>query len=163
MHRILVTVVSLYWFQGFALRAADAAGLGGAWLPEVWSTATLASLAFALVAALFLWAAIASFGGPEEGTADVVAMATCAAIVTLAVVAPATGQGPGGNLSAELGVHVSALCATWLVARVADSSTESRSAEDRSTGQARRMAADAAHGSMLARLSGRPDTAGSEA
>lgn len=162
MPRILVSVVCAYWIAGFVLRAAEIAGFGRAQPPEAWSVATLASIGCMVAATLFLWVAIAGLNGADGTAADIGGVAASMGIVTLALVPGAAGT-PVGQLSPHLGVHIAALCCTYLVVKSAGGNNAAMPVEQ-GPRQARRMAIGAAHGSMLARLSGRGSgMAGSEA
>lgn len=163
MHRILVSVVCTYWIVGFAFRAAEIAGFGGTLPPDAWSVATLASIACMVAAALFCWLAIVDLDGVDDGAADIGGLAVSTGIVTLMLTAGLRGM-PFGQLSSELGVHIAALCVTYLVVRPTRGASVLSPDVDGSREQARRMAIGAAHGSMLSRFSRRgPHGAGSEA
>ena len=164
MPRVLLSVVCAYWVAGFVVQATDAAGLvNGHRFPEFLSAAAVAAFACTAVAALFLWTLMASLLGDEDDLGDLAAHAASAALVTLAVIVPIAGGLRPGQLSAEVAVHLSALCATWLVARMSGSAGRTAERMDPSTVRARRLASEAAHRSMLTRLSRRGQHSGEDA
>ncbi len=164
MQKILVTSLAVYWAVLFALGACGIAELSAAThAPDM--VATAMATAHALVALLFLWTGVAAWGARDDGADDVARLALGTAVLLLAAVgvheALATGTPTPGNASA---MQLAALAATYLVIRVEEAAREREAPPaDYSSAVARRMAAGAAHGSMLSRLSRRgPEIAESD-
>ena len=159
MRRILTISLSAHWTAVFAIMAAKAAmarapGAEGL----AWLVPPALAIGHGVIAALFLWTVVAAIGGRrEEGGAAAIARPAFAAatfVLTLGVVAAYAGIGPQSISLAA--VQLAALGATYLVVRMEDAEA-GRPVEqpDYSHAVARRMAAGAAHSSMLTRLSGR--------
>lgn len=164
MQKILVTSLAAYWTVVFALGACGIAGLSAAvHAPDM--VATAMATAHALVALLFLWTAFAAWGARDDGADDVARLALGMAVLLLAAVgiheALATDAPMPDPTSA---MQLAALAATYLVIRVEEAATEREPPPvDYSSAVARRLAAGAAHGSMLSRLSRRgPEIAESD-
>ena len=143
MRTILTTSLSVHWMAVFLLLALAAAPSGD----EPLAVAAALATGHALVAALFLWTAIAAWGG---GRCDEVAgLALGVAALVLAMAAALDGA-PGGAA-----MQLAALGVTWLVIRALAAAESEPPAVDWSGEVARRLALGAAHGSMLSRLSRR--------
>ncbi|TYR33779.1 hypothetical protein FY036_06945 [Mesorhizobium microcysteis] len=167
MHKILITSLSVYWTVVFALAASGAGTLSAAGLEQAGLGDATLAIANALVAALFLWTAIATWarvpGAPSGGYDDVARVAFTAASLVLSAAALVEGLG-GEQVSPMIGIKFAALAASYLVIRMEERAGEQEPAVvDYSYAVARRLAVGAAHGSMLSRLTRRgPDTAENE-
>ena len=121
-----------------------------------------------LVSVLFLWAALSAWGRASASLSDagdVARIAVSAAAVMTTVSAVMHMVSGGDPALAGPAMQVAALGATYLVMRFEEVAAERKPAEiDYSNIVARRLAAGAAHGSMLTRLSRRgPDALESDA
>lgn len=143
MRKILITSLSVHWTVVFAHSALTAAPQMAA--PAAW--AAILATGHALVAALFLWTALAAWAGEEGG--DVARLALSVAALVLGVQTILQGQ------DAMAAMSLAALAATYLVVRAEAAAREEQPAVDWSGEVARRLALAAAHGSMLSRLSQR--------
>lgn len=151
MHRIVVTCLSVHWMAVFALEAAAAVPAYGVRL--------VPSLAFVaahlLVAAMFLWTALAAWG-PARGGNEVARLGFSVGALVLA--AGALLGGPTGEATSLTAVatQLLALGVTYLVIRAEESSVRNAAPEPDLSGLiAHRLALAAVHGSMLRSLSGR--------
>lgn len=158
----LLAIVCVMGGDGGAVAALDLLGvslshsnLDGGVVPA------LLSLAFTVGSVLFAWAFLTAFFSDQmvEGNDDVMRMAFGAAggVLSLVLICGTT-QGATG-LFPVVAAHLAALLASYLAIR-AESWSSSMSGvpgEEDFRAAARVMALGAAHSSMLARLSGRPD------
>jgi hypothetical protein len=175
MRQFLTLVIAVHWTAAFALLAGLAAldaetgsravltYLGGAaGLPADSIGSTGLSLAFALVATLFLWvfvAAVVDRNGADRTTEEVGRMAVISASLVVALLALTALAGTTGGFFPGLAAVFAALLCSQLVIVA-----EYRKAldEEQINAAIRLMAVGAANRAMLSRLSGRqlPVTAG---
>lgn len=148
VRKILVASLSVHWMVIFALAAFSAAPEGAGPL----LTPALLATGYGLVATLFLWTAIAAWGGSRCD--EIAALAVAVAALVLAAAVSISG------MEGATAMQIAALGATYLVIR-AEAQTEPPPATiDWSGEMARRLALGAAHGSMLSRLSQREPAGG---
>lgn len=178
MRQILTPFLAFHWMAVFALLAmAAAVGRGGGefavfeFMGVVDGTlpfgvgseaAALFSVAFALVAALFLWTLVNAFLGERTQSGDAeqlsrLAFGGAAGALTFMLlygsVQPVAGLLPAVsiNLAAILVSYLAVTVERWVTTMsVAPDAADIRAV-------ARVMAAAAAHGSTLSRISGRPE------
>lgn len=162
MHRVLVSCLSLYWVVVFAMAAAGLVSVD-ATAPGPWQVAL--ACGHTLVSALFLWSALVAWAWQGDHTGDVEDVASLALAVAAIALAAATalaGPAAAAQSAATTAIQLAALGATFLVIR-GEAGRRSETEPDPSQAVARRLAARAAHGSMLSRLSGRgPNMQGSD-
>lgn len=154
MRPILTLAIAVYWLAHFVLGALEA----GQALAPIW--AIVVATGNGIAATCFLWLAVeAVLDG--EGTQDVAALATAAGTVLMATVAMGPALGGPAPETANGAVAIAALAACYAAIRLECGARDPRRAdEDYSPRIARRMAAGAAHGSMLSRIAQRkPETA----
>jgi len=177
MRHLMTSYLALHWAVVFALLAfvciGGVAGLEGVLstfgalrggpdlgrLDRVLVTAPLAS-AFLMVAALFCWALIETFLGESPDSAEPIFKIgfVAAGCVFAVVLVLGTAQGIGG-LFLPATVHLAALAVSYLVVigeRLPYAPARLPPAPAK--GAARAMAANAAHASLLSRISGRRGT-----
>lgn len=148
VRKILLVSLSVHWTVVFALSALSAAPAeAGPLLP-----AAALAIGYGLAAALFLWAALAAWGG--ERCDEIAALAVASAALVLAASVAVSG------IAGAAAMQVAALGVTWLVIRAEASHEPAPPPADRSGEVARRLALGAAHGSMLSRLSQRGPAGG---
>lgn len=165
MRTILTPTIALYWLAVFSMEAVTAAG------GPQGATALSATLAtgHAVVAASFLWLATASFlagRAADTGVEEVAASALAAAVIVTGVSLGLQGMFAAAVPLVESAALVAGLAASYVAVRLEHrlAREDDDGAMDYSPLVARRLAAGAAHGSMLARIAGRSaDPAGSEA
>ena len=146
MRKILIASLSVHWTVVFALAAFSAAPVDAAAILPAVGFAT----AHGLVAALFLWSALAALC--DERCDGIAALA-------IAVAAPVLAAGIAvSGMQGAAAMQMAALAATWLVIRAETPPEPAVRVVDRSGEVARRLAIGAAHGSMLSRLSRRGPT-----
>lgn len=144
MPKILIISLSTHWAVVFAHCALAAAPQFAA---PVVAMAAAQATGHALVAALFLWTALAAWAGEDgEGVARL-----ALSVAALVLGAQTILQGP----DAMAAIWLAGLAATYLVIRAETAAREEQPAVDWSGEVARRLALAAAHGSMLSRLSRR--------
>ena len=149
MHKILTTSLSVHWAAVFAMAAANAADLAGAVHP---AAAAAHACAHALVAMLFLWTALAAWSERADDAGEVARLALAVAVPVLAF---STASGGMADHPFAAMVQLAALAASYLVIRGVAATARAKQVPDHSGAVARRLAAAAAHGSMLTRLSHR--------
>lgn len=168
MHRLLITCFSAHWTVVFGLQAlAKTSAVTDDTIAQSIVSAGL-SLGCMLVSALFFWAALSAWGrasGALSDAGDVARIAVAAAAVMTSLSVAMNMMSGGDPAFAGPAMQVAALGATYLVVRFEEVAAERKPAEiDYSNIVARRLAAAAAHGSMLTRLSRRgPDALESDA
>lgn len=152
MRQILTLAIAVYWLAHFANGAVDA----GQSLDLGAVASVLLACGHAVVATGFLWLATeCALDG--EAVEEVAALAVAAATLLLAVISvmPMLGLPYIGSTGGV--VVVAALAATFAAIRLECAMPDKRNVEDDfSPLVARRMAAGAAHGSMLSRIARRP-------
>ncbi|TKT76834.1 hypothetical protein [Aquamicrobium sp. LC103] len=146
MCRILAISLSVHWAVVFAAAAIRSGGMPGDGIrPD--APAVALCVAFALVSVLFAWAAACeSFG---EGRRDVRRLSLTAAVIML------TAAIAAGRPDGEAAMQLAGLAGTYLLLRFEGEEASEERETDRSSVLAQRIALDAAHISMMARLSGR--------
>lgn len=167
MRNLLSIVLCLHWAVVFAVMAAVclpgehvmSAAVFGVALPvpvgaSGIAVSTILALAFSLASALQLWAMLAVGIGDGEGADDVLRLAYTVGCVVLALLLVAGLADPANGLMPAVAAHQAALLASWLAVR-AERQAATAADPDLGRGAARTIAASAAHGSALARISGR--------
>jgi hypothetical protein len=176
MPHILTSFLAFHWALAFALLAVVCVmgGDGGAVAAldllgvslshsnlEGGVAPKLLSLAFTIGSVLFAWAFLTAFFSDEavEGNDDVMRMAfgSAGGVLSLVLIC-GTAQGAAGVFPV-VAAHLAALLASYLAIRAENWSVSISGVPGEADirAAARIMALGAAHGSMLARLSGRPD------
>lgn len=176
MRPLLTYLVPVYWMAAFALMAAQAvshpAGLdlfpGSGVAPIVLEAgkamnhgvSTALSIAFGLVATLFLWTLLTAVLASEDypgGYDEVASIAFGGAVLMVTVALVVTALRGEGGVQGAGAFQLAALMASY-VAVIAERrafAAPKASEEDTLRATARRMALGAAHSSMLTRLVGR--------
>lgn len=155
MHRTVSFCLMVHWAVIFSAMALSGAALvgGAADGPGIVGVSLQMT-----VGALFAWAALGQAAARGSDAFDPAAIAVAGAVLLVAAGAGAGAFTASGSGLTEAGVHLAALAVTYLV--VATGAEPARAPEqvarpDRSRSIAQRKAIEAAHGSMLQKISGR--------